>query len=288
MKVSSKVFCVVLALVLALSCIGCSDNSANNSSANQPDTSSDATSSHRELPNDNEADDYSDEDHLFDYNTISWSGPEGYKIVVPTKDSAAKKSAQKLQDYYRQTLNVNLQIVSESTEPTEKEILVGATNRDESGKNIAEADISVSVKGEKLVFGAGHSVTLDTAVNRFIRLAPKSGEAHTFALTTDFKSTLQDGYEYVWGDEFEDSSIDFTKWDYITKMEGNDVVQVSYDKDVVDVADGRLKLHAIHYFDNNDPTVRYKVPGSVITQNKMNYVYGYLEIRSRVPYSPGV
>ena len=280
MRIAIKFLCAVLLVVPILSCIGCSDNAASS-------VSTESKYAHRELYPDEKETDHTDTDHVFEYETHDWNGPKDYAIVVPAGDSAAKKTAEILSKYYSEKVGITLPVVDDSQKETDKEILVGKTNRAESNKTIGESDISVSVNGDKLVFDAGHSVTLETAVNRFVRLAPKEGQAYTFAVTTDFKSTLPDGYEYVWGDEFEGSEIDPTKWDLITKMSGNEVVQLSYDENVVSVADGRLKLHAIHYFDNNDPQVRYRVPGSIITQNKMNYVYGYLEIRSRVPYSPG-
>lgn len=274
MTLFKRFFCCALAFCISLTLLSCA--SGNNSGTD------------RELYNAEEKVTYTDEDHVFDYKTLSWDGPEGYVIVVPEGDVSAKQTAEKLKGYFSESLNTELNVVSDKTAETEKEILIGKTDRSQSDGNLAEADIAVSVKDGKLVFEGGHSVTLDTAVNRFIRLAPKKNEAVTFALSTDFKSSLQGGYEYVWGDEFEGNGIDFSKWEYTSKMSGSKSVQVSYEKNVVDVADGRLKLHAIHYFDNNNPDVIYRVPGSVTTQNKMNYVYGYLEVRSRVPYSAGV
>jgi beta-glucanase (GH16 family) len=70
-------------------------------------------------------------------------------------------------------------------------------------------------------------------------------------------------------------------------MSGSTKVEISWDKDVVDVADGRLKLHGINYYNPLREGTRYKAPYSVVTKYKMNYVYGYAEIRARVPYEKG-
>ena len=284
MKKFAKLICFVLSTFILLFAVGC-DNSAN---SNNDAGSNTGTSSHRPIPEKEEEVVYEDNDHIFDFKTVDWAGPEGYVIVVPKGNKAARKSAELLRDYFDEALNYQLSIVTDDNEATDKEILIGATNRDESDKNMAEAAISVSLKGDKLVFDAGHDVTLDTAVKRFIRLAPTANKAQTFALETDFKSSLNDGYKYVWGDEFEGIGLDSNNWELIPKMVGNEVVEVSDDKDVVDVQDGRLKMHAISYFNKYQQKVEYRVPASVVTQNKMNYVYGYAEIRARVPYSQGV
>ena len=117
---------------------------------------------------------YEDNDHVFDFKTENWSGPEGYVIVVPKGNKSAKKSAELLRDYYADALNIKLSIVTDDKGAVDKEILIGSTNRSESNKGIDEADIDVSLQGDKLVFSAGHDVTVDTAVKRFIRLAPKN------------------------------------------------------------------------------------------------------------------
>lgn len=273
-----RVLCVLTAVVMLFGCFGCT---------NSEKPGDDTAAEHRqpfEQPDDTV---YVDTDGQFDYDKVKWDGPDGYKIVIPAGNTATKKTATLLQEYYK-ALGVNLSVVTDATAALDKEILIGTTNRSESVKDMPEAELSVSVSGKKLVFSAGHDVTVDSAVKKYIRLAPEKNEAFTFKIKTDFVSTYDTDYKYVWGDEFEGNGVDFTKWDYITKMVGNEVVELSYEKNVVDVADGRLKLHALSYFNNDKEGVEYRIPGSVITQNKMNYVYGYLEIRSRVPYSPGV
>lgn len=284
MKKLTKFVSLVLTIFVLLLSVGCASGSATDSaSSNNTDDYK-----HRQLPEKEEDVVYEDNDHLFDFKTENWSGPEGYVIVVPDGNKQAKKTAVLLQDYYKDSLNIDLSIVTDKVNAVEKEIIIGKTNRDESNKTIKESDINVSVQGEKLVFDAGHNVTVDTAVKKYIRLAPKANEAKTFSLSTDFKSTLDNGYKYVWGDEFEGIGLDSNNWELIQKMAGNEVVEVSTDKAVVDVQDGRLKMHAISYFNKYKQKVEYRVPCSVVTQNKMNFVYGYAEIRARVPYSQGV
>lgn len=227
-----------------------------------------------------------DTDGEFEFKTVDWEGPEGFVVIYPSADADAKKTAQKIVDYYK-TLGVTLELKTDKTAETEKEILVGNTNRSYSRKKLDASKLSVEVKDNKLIFTAGHAVTLKSAVEKFVRTAPEKGKANVFELTTDFKATMLDGYEYVWGDEFEGNELDMTRWDFEQRMSGSTQVETSYEKDVIDVGDGRLKLHALNYFNPLREGTKYKVPYSVVTKYKMNYVYGYAEIRARVPFYKG-
>lgn len=283
MKHLKKTLCLILTIAFVLGIVGC----GGNSNPNPSDTAS-GEEGYRKPIQTEEKKVYEDNDHLFDYKTEKWDGPDGYVIVVPQGNSAARESAKLLQEYYQETCKVTLAIVSDNTAEKDKEILIGKTAREQSNKDMAEADLKVSLNGTKLVFDGGHDVTVDSAVKKYIRLAPKANETNTFTLTTDFKSSMDDGYQYVWGDEFEGNGFDSKNWDLISQMVGNEVVEVSKEKNVVDVQDGRLKLHALSYFNNNREGTEYRIPCSPVTLNKMNFVYGYMEIRARVPYSGGV
>ena len=267
---------LLLAVSMLMACLGCN---TNNVAENPPPI---------RTPYIDESF-YSDTDHIFDYKKENFSGPEGYVIIVPEGDDNSKKTAEILQAYYL-NMGITLDIKDDTHKETANEILIGKTARKESNKDISEEKFEVSLKNGKLVFDGGHSVTLDSAVKRFISLSPNINEAYTFNIATDFKSTLEgdlDGYKYVWGDEFEGVGLDNNNWHVAVNMKGSRQVELSHDKDIIDVNDGRLKLHAISYFNNNRKGTEYRVPYSVVTQKTMNYVYGYAEVRSRIPYKAG-
>ena len=265
----------IVAVIMLAACFGCAQNT-------------DETSPSIRTPYVDESA-YSDTDHLFEYNKVEFSGPEGYVIIVPKDNEQALATAKNLQAYY-QELGFELSVKDDGSAETAKEILIGKTTRAESDKTIEENSLKVSLKNEKLVFDGGHSVVVDSAVNKFIRLAPKKNEVYTFSITTDFKATLSgelEGYKYVWGEEFEGQGLGSTNWHPAYNMHGGKQVEVSTEKNVIDVDDGRLKLHALSYFNNNNQYTQYRVPYSVVTQKTMNYIYGYVEVRSRVPYKTG-
>ena len=139
--------------------------------------------------------------------------------------------------------------------------------------------MQVAINGKKLVFGGGHDVTVDKAVRNFIKKASNYQNTYTFKESTDFTATKNGGYIYVWGDEFENSKLDLNKWSTTsTKMTGGNVLLTGNSEDVIGITNGNLRLTA--YLDDNG---KYHVPNSVHTQNTMNFLYGYVEIRAKIP-----
>ena len=94
---------------------------------------------------------------------------------------------------------------------------------------------------------------------------------------------LSPDYKFVWGDEFDGDELDANKWTLRLKMGGNKRVIVSSDPDTIYLKDSKLHLVA-----HKMPDGTYRVPTSVITQDKMNFKYGYAEIKAKVPYMKGV
>ncbi len=274
-----KIICtIILSASIIVSIVGCK-NTEKTESAIEEDW--------RKPANIEKTEKFVDKDGDFKYDAVDFNGPENYVIVYPFGNKKNEKMAERLKEYYKKNANADLSVITDKSAPAEKEILIGKTNRNESNVSMSESDLEVSLKGSKIVFSAGHDVVLDSAVEKFCRLEYQNGIVNTFKITTDFKDTVLDGYKYVWGDEFEGSDLDFSKWDFEDRMGGSGKVEVSWDKDTVDVNEGRLKLHALNYFNQTLESTRYKVPYSVVTKYKMNYTYGYAEIRARVPYYEG-
>ena len=257
-----RILSIILSGIIMLCVTGCNgDVNKETSSWREPYDSQAATQS------------FVDTDGNFEYKTVEWNGPEDYVIDISQKPEELRDVAKKLSDYY------SLAIEENTTSNNSIVLLLD----DKMAKN----DLKVSVEKGNLVFSAGHSVTLKSAIEKYIRIAPQKGTAAVFELATDFSDTVLDGYKYVWGDEFEGNDVDFTKWDFEVKMSGTEKMEVSYDKNVIDVEDGRLKLHALRYYNPNRAKTEYRVPYSVVTEHKMNYVYGYVEIRCRLPFFKG-
>jgi len=312
MNLFRKLVCILLSVSLVFALVACGDkndkdgekgeskeevttssgeeSSVTSSVEEETDDNTSSTVSHREeyVPEAKETlEKFVDNDGKFAYNTVNWAGPNGYVIVVPTGNKAAKETADDLKKFFSEKTGIKLSVVEDSAAKTEKEILIGKTNRTQSVKDLPEGKLEVKVADGKLVFSGGHDVTVDSAVQRFIRLSPQNGKAYTFSVTTDFKSSALNGYKYVWGDEFEKKGVDITKWSFESGMNATETVELSYDKEIVDVEDGRLKMHAIHCFNPYREGTEYRVNYTVGTSDSMNWLYGYLEMRARVPFMKG-
>lgn len=287
MNLLKKIACFIMAAVLTITLAACAGNSPD-----VPQNNDDRKPYEKE---DDGAFQYTeDTDGDFEYKEVDWEGPKGYVIVVPAGNSEAKTTAETLQGYFQRYANVTLSIVTDKTAETEKEILIGKTSRADSKKDLDEANIEVSVKGKKLVFDGGHDVTVDSAVKKFTRLTYNEGKTYTYSLETNFKTTLGieglEDYVYVWGDEFEEArydDINWNKWRFEQGMIGTKQILTSRDRCVADIDDGRLQLFAINYYNVESPQTRYIVPWSVSSSYTMNYVYGYAEIRAKVPFFEG-
>lgn len=289
MKLLKKIVCFIMAAVLTVTLAACTGN--------QGDVQQSGGIEDRkpyEQKDDGAFQYTEDTDGDFEYKEVSWEGPKGYVIVVPASNSEAKTTAETLQGYFKRYAGVTLSIVTDKTAESEKEILIGKTSRGDSNKDLAEAKLEVSVKGKKLVFDGGHDVTVDSAVKKFTRLTYNEGKAYAYSLETDFKSTPgiegMEDYVYVWGDEFEEArydDINWTKWRFQHGMTGTNEIITSTDRCVADIDDGRLQLFAINYYNVEQPQRRYVVPWSVSTGYTMAFVYGYAEIRAKVPFLKG-
>ncbi len=294
MKNIRKILSLIAVAALCLSLIACGGETQPTASSD-PDSSSDNGVTLRDPYDGGEEENvekFVDTDHVFDFEKSDLTITKDYVIVIPAGNAEAKLSATDLQEFYADNFGFTLKIVTDNTAEAEKEILIGKTKRADSAKDMKESDLKVSVKGKKLVFDGGHDVTADMAVGKFIRnVDTEDGKAITFALTTDFTSTPKveglEEYNYKWGDEFETDGFDHVKWAFRLGMSGSPMNKISYQKEVLDVADGRVKIHAINYYDPEDPAVLYMSPYSLATNETMNFLYGYAEIRARVPFFQG-
>ncbi len=223
-----------------------------------------------------------------------WDTPEVISIIYPAENDDAKRVAENLKAYYEDA-GLAVTVGDDTAAPATGEILLGNTNRAESALSLSENGFASKVAGSKVVINAGHNISLEEAVNAFVSVPYRDNAAPTFVGFAEFDTaiTLANGntYSYVWGDEFVGDSLDRNKWVCSTgssKMRGFDDMPILSDERTVKVTDGRLRLSAIPYSVEGNDTIKYAVPASVHSQGTMEYRYGYIEIRAKVPFETGV
>lgn len=105
----------------------------------------------------------------------------------------------------------------------------------------------------------------------------------------------KDGYELIWYDEFEGSSLDTTKWGYQYGTQdqygtatgaaywGNGELQY-YTQDAVTVSGGALKITAKRQQMGDRPFTS----GRILTRDKKSWTYGYFEAKMKTPTGKGM
>lgn len=215
---------------------------------------------------------------------VSWEGPDGYVIVIPSGNIEAQKTAELLQSFYKEKANVNLKIVTDAVAAQTKEIVIGNTNRYKYSAK--EGEYFAKVSGKKLIFGGGHNVTVKKAVQIQTRLSYQKHKAYEYSGNTDFTGKKL-GYTYVWGDEFEGTDIDRTLWCQATKMSATAEMALDNTELTTFIKNGYLNMRALRYYDPKKAGVQFVCPWSLTTLDTMSYKYGYVEIRAKLPFLRG-
>ena len=93
----------------------------------------------------------------------------------------------------------------------------------------------------------------------------------------------QDGRRLVWGDEFEGTSLDLSKWRFRATMNSSDCTYTN-DARTARVENGCLHLLVVP---SGNPAKPQMLSRGVATHDTMGFKYGYLEMRARVPFRHG-
>lgn len=99
------------------------------------------------------------------------------------------------------------------------------------------------------------------------------------------------GYELVWQDEFEGTSIDKDKWEHEVNATGggNNELQYYTDrKENSQVKDGALHIIALREEYTGDEGTRYYTSARMRTAKKGDWKYGRIEVKAKIPYGQGL
>ncbi len=200
-----------------------------------------------------------------------------YKIVI-AKDAHVdiKAAALRLQAHFK-TEEAPLPIVTDDTPETQYEIILGMMNRPEC-RRIRPDRYLISMKKDKLVIDAINYVTVTDAVNFLCTLAAWQLNAASYKMGYTYVPLTWGEYQLVWNDEFEGDTLNTDKW--IGRKETNVCdIEMGMARGSVDIQDSTLVMTA-----HTTAFGGYTTSAALTTASTMNYQYGYLEIRARVPH----
>ncbi len=167
------------------------------------------------------------------------------------------------------------------------EIVVGNASRDGVNASADLDEYAIKVSGDKVYLNGGSAHSTAMAVSEFSKLlkgnvtdaATVTGSYSTAIATYDAANTLR----YTWGDDFNSSELDTSKWYQSTEKEsgtkgenGKTSVRSSNPNDVF-LADGKFHICA-----RQDESYYYG--GRITTQKNMRYKYGYIEMSAVIPH----
>lgn len=215
-----------------------------------------------------------------------------YAIVTPwDKSFIYSREIDQLVDTIRKTTGYEIPVVDDRTKEQPYEILVGDTNRTQSGGSLAADRYILEQKGQKIVARGGHTYSTATAVRALTDLVSRSVQSSgTVRVASGVKTSgtytpASGDYKLVWGDEFNGSALDESKWERTVETaaawNGGTCYRTNELKNSR-VENGNLIIQGNKNGENSFDSAKLR------TNNSLTYVYGYLEIRAKLPAGKGL
>ncbi len=104
------------------------------------------------------------------------------------------------------------------------------------------------------------------------------------------KAAESDGYRLIWSDDFNGKTLDRTKWNYELHEPGwvnNELQRYTNSSENTYLKDGNLVIQPVKTVDKKTGDISY-TSGRVNTQNKVDFKYGKVEVRAKLPKGQGI
>ena len=220
-----------------------------------------------------------------------------YKFVVPSDMSYIYgMRIDELNDYLFKTQGYELTVSDEREAADDFEIIVADSVREGLPEIVLKNnEWIIKASGKKLIIKGGSDLATGAAVQKLMSLiseADASGNAleitEDYELNGTYTAENADDYKLVWNDEFDSPNVNNHWWvDYHS--------QYPYGKQNSSVLGGTITDMAAEYFKSNgDGTASVYAEqngkdiksGEISTWDTMQYRYGVLEIRAKLPAAP--
>lgn len=171
------------------------------------------------------------------------------------------------------------------------EIIVGTAEREGVEGIGGHDDYKITVKGNKIYLNGGSPQSTAMAVSEFAKMLKKGSITDADSVSGNYAQTIDSYdkskyYTLSWGDDFEGTEIDTTKWVVVPDgpynqkgMNGRRSIRTD-DTQYVYVKDGCFHIDASH-------TQNEYIGGMIYTYKTMVYKYGYLEMSAILPHGEG-
>ncbi len=228
----------------------------------------------------------------FDIVTVNGVNIGMFSVVVPqfntsylTMTEIEKLREDLLNDACQRPVVFEDNVTAES----EYEIIVGNTSRNGVEKITDYDQYKITVSGKKVYINGGSPYATAMGVAEFNKMLEKCVVTDASSVVGDYNTTLASydktsTYTLTWGDDFDGSQIDTTKWFLRAEESGpglnGKTVCRSGDPSDIFVSEGNLYMCARE--DEN-----YYYGGWLVTKNIMSFKYGYLEASLKMPHGDG-
>ena len=274
MHIAKRIICIILVLLLCFSVVGCGEDSDQIYTSERKLAEKESVAEGKVKPE-------------YTVKTVDFGSLSGYTVIYPDGNKQLRQAAKKLVEYFSK-YEVKIDIASDTIAKKDKEILVGDTERKKS--LLAENEYAVTVSEKQLFFESGNFNGVVKAVSWFTSLEYEKEKINTINGKYEFSSQVErpDGmYTYVWGDEFDGNALDISKWELTSSIGAESSFKLSRDPKALNVSDGLLKLTALRWFDPDNNQIQAIAPYTIEGKKYMNFQYGYLEMRARIPFGGG-
>ncbi len=99
------------------------------------------------------------------------------------------------------------------------------------------------------------------------------------------------GYDLVWHDEFDGTTIEAAKWEYEVNADGggnNELQYYTARPENSFVEDGDLHIVALREEYTGDEGKRFYTSARMRTANRGDWKYGRIEVKAKIPYGQGL
>lgn len=222
--------------------------------------------------------------------TIVGEPLEKYKLILPKQcPRIVAEQVENFVDELEKKFSIKLMCVGNSAESGEFEIIIGDTLHTDACNIPSAGTYSIKVIGKKLVITAGDDASLSGAVKR-LRKIFLNGANGLVSIDSDFSLNEayfpgEDGYKYVWGDEFDGKELNRRIWKnqaqpYETSSCLNTKCMARKSEGCY-VKDGNAVIFATH-----DPVTSDFTHRQISTKGTHIFLYGCMEIRAKLAPAP--